>query len=111
LRARLADPTRSHFVVVTRAAALPRAESIRLLARLARLGIHSPVVVVNALGAGTCARCRRQRTAEVREVRGLRRDLEATRSRPALVGAPARMPAPNGRAELVAWRRDWRVLT
>jgi arsenite-transporting ATPase len=111
LRERLADSTRSHFVVVTRAAALPRAESTRLLARLARLGIHSPVVVVNALGAGTCARCRRLRTAEVREVRGLRRDLEATRSRPALVGAPARMPAPNGRAELVAWRRDWRVLT
>ncbi len=107
LRARLADPAKTQFVVVTRAAALPRAESIRLLRRLSRLDIHSPVVVVNAAGAGTCARCRLQRAEETREIVRLRRDLASARQRPAVVIAPARMPPPAGRAALAAWRRSW----
>jgi arsenite-transporting ATPase len=111
LRDRLADPARTHFVVVTRAAALPRAESIRLLARLSRLHIHSPTVVVNALGAGTCARCRRQRTAEAREVARLGRDLATNRHRVAIVAAPARMPPPSGPDELADWRTAWRALS
>ncbi len=109
LRARLADPVKTQFVVVTRAAALPRAESIRLSGRLSRLDIQSPLVVVNAVGAGTCARCERQRAAEKCEIVRLRRDLASARPRPALVIAPARMPPPNGRAALAGWRRSWQV--
>jgi arsenite-transporting ATPase len=111
LRHRLADPVRTQFVVVTRAATLPRTESIRLLTRLSRLGIHSPAVVVNALGAGTCARCRRQRTAEAREVRRLQRDLAPVRNGRAIVVAPARMPPPNGCGELAVWRHCWQALS
>ncbi len=109
LRTRLADPSKTRFVVVTRAAALPRAESIRLSRRLSRLGIQSPLVVVNAVGAGTCARCGRQRAGETREIIRLRRDLASARLRPAVVIAPARMPPPYGRAALAAWRRSWQV--
>jgi arsenite-transporting ATPase len=109
LRERLADPARTHFVIVTRAATLPRAESVRLLARLTRLAIYSPAVVINALGAGTCARCRLQRRAEAREVLRLRRDLASIRHPPAIVVAPARMPPPHGCDELAAWRRTWQA--
>jgi arsenite-transporting ATPase len=110
LRARLADSGATHFIVVTRAAVLPRAESTRLLKRLARLHIHTPLVVVNAVGAGTCTRCRRQRAQERRELVRLRRDLASTPQRPEVAVTPARMPPPNGRDALAAWRHSWQVL-
>ncbi len=69
LRALLADERRCAFIVVTRAAALPREESGRLIARLAAMRVRIPLVLVNAMGSGTCASCRRIAAAETRELR------------------------------------------
>src|SRR5262249_16680642 len=56
LRALLADPRRARFVAVTRAAALPLAETTRLCAALHRLGIALSAVLVNALTPPGCSR-------------------------------------------------------
>lgn len=108
LRELLTDPARTRFVVVTRAAALPRRETSRLLARLVRMGIHVPAVVVNAVGRGTCARCRRASTVEQREISALRRTIRAARV--AIIMAPAELPPPHGVATLRRWAGAWRSL-
>ena len=46
----LGDPAQARFVVVTRAAALPAAESASLIASLGSLGIAVQAVIVNAAG-------------------------------------------------------------
>lgn len=110
LRSLLADRHKTHFIIVTRAATLPRAESIRLLKRLSKLRIHTPTVIVNAVGAGECPRCRGQREHEARDIARLRRALKAAPQHPQLIAAPAWMPPPHGHEALVAWRRSWRAL-
>jgi arsenite-transporting ATPase len=107
LRGMLADGEATQFVVVTRAAALPRVETVRLLAALSRLGIHVPAVVVNAVGRGTCAPCRTARAAERREVALLERGLGPGEARPRVVVAPAEVPPPEGSASLRRWSRGW----
>ena len=107
LRALLADPTRAGVVAVTRAAELPRRETDRLLARLRRLGIAVPAVIVNALTSGTCTRCRRARAAE-------RRSLAApgpgTRRRPwSMISTLALAPPPRGVSALERWVRTWEL--
>lgn len=110
LRELLVDPARTHFVVVTRAAALPRAESVRLLKRLATLGIHVPEVVVNAVGRGSCAACRKAAAAEQREISTLRRAVVARKTPRTLVLAATQIPPPHGAVQLRAWRRTgWRI--
>jgi arsenite-transporting ATPase len=104
LRALLADPRRTSFVAVTRGAALPRAETVRLIAALRRLKVHVPAIVVNAVGRGTCARCRKASAAETREIAALRRS--AGRSRRVVI-APAVVPPPHGAASLRRWQRTW----
>ena len=104
LRDLLVDPARTHFVVVTRAAALPRAESVRLVKHLDTLGIHVPEVVVNAVGRGSCAACRKATAAEQREISALRRAVTARASR-RLVSAATQIPPPYGAKGLRAWRR------
>ena len=66
LRDLLVDRSLTQFVLVTRAAALPRAETVRFLAALSSLGITVPAVVVNAVGRGGCGACRRAAVAERR---------------------------------------------
>jgi len=105
LRELLRDPERTSFVVVTRAAALPRAETVRLISRLRRMGIAVPAVVVNALGRGTCTRCRRAGAIEQREVHALARAL--SRRRVSIATTPAQVPPPHGIAELHRWQRMW----
>jgi arsenite/tail-anchored protein-transporting ATPase len=105
LRALLTDPKRTRFVAVTRAAALPRAETSRLMARLDRMGIHVPAVVVNAVGRGTCTRCRRAAAAERREIAALRRIVTAAAAE--IVMAPVELPPPHGSASLRRWARTW----
>ncbi len=105
LRALLADPRRTSFVAVTRAAALPRAETVRLIAKLARLNVHVPAIVVNAVGRGTCSRCRRASAAETREIATLRRSAGAAQH---IVIAPAEVPPPHGAARLRRWQGTWR---
>ena len=105
LRELLADPARTHFVVVTRAAALPRAESVRLVDRLAVLGIHVPEVVVNAVGRGTCAACRKASAIEKREIGALRRSVLSGAKARRLVLAGTQVPPPRGARALRQWRR------
>ena len=82
LRARLREPRETRFVVVTRAAAIPRIETARLVRQLHRLHLAVPAVVVNALtlASGRCARCRATRAAEQRELVALTRHLPRQRA-------------------------------
>ena len=105
LRRLLADSRRTSFVVVTRAAALPRAETQRLMRRLHGLHIHVPVTIVNAVGRGTCARCRAAAVVEQREITRLQRAMPRQIS---IVLAPAELPPPHGSAALGRWQRTWR---
>ncbi len=105
LRELLTDHTRTRFVVVTRAAALPRAESIRLAKRLEQLGIGVPALVVNAAGRGTCGRCRKASVNERRETATLRRTITPAGGKRTLVRAATQVPAPRGAAHLRRWQR------
>jgi arsenite-transporting ATPase len=97
----LRDPARTLFVPVTRAAALPRMETERLLRALRRLGIAAGPVLVNALTPPGCARCERVAAAEAREIEALRRRT------PAMLAAPAVAPPPRGARQLLAFGRTW----
>jgi arsenite-transporting ATPase len=105
LRALLVDSRRTSFVVVTRAAALPRAETQRLMQRLHGLHIHVPIAMVNAVGRGTCARCRAAAAVEQREITRLQRAMP--RQTPIVI-APTELPPPHGPAALGRWQRTWR---
>jgi hypothetical protein len=92
---------------VTRAAALPRLETVRLLRRLDGLGLGVSAVIVNALappaprGAPGAARIE---AAEVLRLRAI------GRRRPgqwALLLAPAVAPPPRGIDALRRWGRTW----
>ncbi len=106
LRALLADPHRAAFVVVTRAASLPRAETVRLVARLGQMQIHVPAIVVNAVGRGTCSACRHEARAEQQEIVELRHQLPRGMK---TILAPSTLPPPHGAAALRAWQKHWRM--
>ncbi len=103
----LHDGGQTQFVLVTRAAELPRQETVRLRSTLADLGIAVGAVIVNAVGAGDCSRCRARTTAEANHVRRVRHDLGASASC-AIIEAPASMPPPHGARALSAWASTWR---
>jgi len=107
LQALMRDGARTRFIVVTRAAEVPRAETARLLARLRALRLAAPAIVVNALtmSPGRCARCRATAAAERREVSALRR---LCRGRCAMIEAPLAAPPPRGARALDEWARRWR---
>lgn len=106
LRELLRDPLRTQFVMVTRAAEMPRAETVRLLRQLGRLHVRVGSVIVNAAGRGSCARCRREAGVEAREIAALR-SAAALRRIPLII-APTRVPPPHGVAELREWTRSIR---
>jgi arsenite-transporting ATPase len=109
LRALLTDHARTRFVVVTRAAVLPRAESARLLRSLRRLDISVPLIIVNAVGRGRCARCVKAAADERREIEALARLVGASRTGGALIVAGTRIPPPQSPSALRAWQRaGWR---
>jgi arsenite-transporting ATPase len=108
LRALLNDPERTRFVAVTRPAALPHAETLRLMRRLRAVSISVPVVIVNAVGAGTCTRCSRESRAQQRELATLARQFGRRRDGPAVIVAPGWMPAPAGAADLRRFAAEWR---
>jgi arsenite-transporting ATPase len=99
----LHDPVRARFIAVTRAAALPRLETERLLAALKRLRISAPVVLVNALTPPGCSRCRRAARAEAKEMALMRRRRHGW----AMLGAPAAAPPPRGAVALLRFGRTW----
>jgi arsenite-transporting ATPase len=105
LRARLVNPEETRFVPVARAAAMPRIETLRLLARLRKLGIAAPLVVVNAVTPEGCARCKRIRATEARELRALSRA-----ARRDILVADAVAPPPRGAKLLEEWGRTWHPL-
>jgi arsenite-transporting ATPase len=107
----LRDESCTSFVAVTRPAELPRRETERLLARLARMRVPCPAVVVDAMTAGTCLRCQQAKARESVELRALARFAlrarsSATRARAILV-APAMYPPPHGAAALARWAEQW----
>jgi arsenite-transporting ATPase len=101
----LGDARRARAVVVTRAAALPRLETIRLLGRLDRLGLTVSAVVVNALTPPDDApRVRRPEAAELSRLRAASRQR---RDQPPVLLTPAVAPPPRGVDALRAWGRTW----
>ena len=109
LQAILADSEQTRFVVVTRAAALPAAESESLIVSLRSLGIAVQALVVNAVGAGSCARCLAASQAASKEIARLRRAAAAGGY--AIIETPAEVPPPHGAAALTAWGTAWRQIT
>jgi arsenite-transporting ATPase len=107
LQTALADAARAQFVVVTRPAALPMAESRDLIAALHGLEIAVGAVIVNAAGRGTCRRCRSIARAQDAEIARLARG----RASYAIIEAPAEVPPPHGPAALIAWGGLWRQVT
>jgi arsenite-transporting ATPase len=105
----LRDAARTRFVVVTRAAQLPRVETGRLLQALRRLRVHVPFVVVNALtlAPGSCANCRRRAAAERREIARLARVCRRTSRECAIIQAPLAAPPPRGVDGLIKWATTW----
>ncbi len=109
LQALLADPRQARVVVVSRAAALPRLETIRLLRRLDTLGLTVSALIVNALRPAGTSRAGAT-GAEAAEVRRLR--AAARRGRRGLTGvpvllAPAVAPPPTGVTALRGWACTW----
>ncbi len=107
MRALLADPDSAQFVVVTRAAALPRAESARLLGSLRKLRVSVAAVLVNAVGGGTCVRCKAVAGRERRELVAIESTLSGKAGRPNIIVTPATVPPPHGVPALTAWRTRW----
>ena len=104
LQALLRDPARARFVVVTRAAELPRRETVRLLGALRKLAVAVPAVIVNAVPPAGCARC----GGSPEEAAALRRRLTRLRhGRCAIMKAPAVFPPPRGVRGLAEWVRTW----
>jgi len=91
-------------VAVTRAAELPRRETLRLLRSLAKLSLAVPAVIVNAVPQEGCARC----GGSAEEMTRLRDGLVRLRhGRCAIMKAPAAFPPPRGIRRLAEWVRRW----
>jgi arsenite-transporting ATPase len=108
LRALLTDPSKTSFIVVTRGAALPREETADLMRQLARLKIDVPTVVINAVGRGTCRRCRSEARVEQRHIKAMSREIPGPAS---IVIAPAELPPPQGPTSLRRWAKRWSIHT
>jgi arsenite-transporting ATPase len=103
------NPREAHFIVVARAAALPRLETGRLLNRLKQLGLEVPVLFVNGstFSPGRCPRCRRTADAEKREVSVLTRACRQRFRDCVIIQTPLVVPPPRGVAALERWTEDW----
>jgi arsenite-transporting ATPase len=112
LRTLLRDPVAARFIVVTRAAEVPRLETERLLERLRRLKLSAPAVVINAMtpAPGTCPRCRATAAAEHRVVAALTRVCRRRRQECVIILTPLSAPPPRGVAAIDRWARSWRLL-
>jgi hypothetical protein len=73
------------------------------------MDVHVPLILVNAVGRGTCARCRAASDQEARELKKLARlRLGAKHAPVAIAVAPAEMPPPYGVRGLRRWQTSWR---
>jgi arsenite-transporting ATPase len=105
LESLLHDGDLTRFVVVTRAAALPRLETVRLLRALGKLGVAAKVVLVNALTPRGCSRCRAAAAREELEVAALRQSKK--RSGWDMLGAQALPSAPRRKKALLDFGKTW----
>jgi len=106
LQGLLADPAQARVVVVTRAAALPRLETLRLFRRLDAQGLAVSALIVNALtpadtGPATAV------GAELRELGRLRAAMRRRRAGVPCLLAPAVAPPPRGVRALRSWAHTW----
>jgi arsenite-transporting ATPase len=101
----LRDADAARFIVVTRAAAVPRSETERLIVRLTRQHLATPAIVVNALTLAPrgCPRCTAIEKAERRERTVLRRRA----GRRVIIETPLAAPAPRGVRQLEEWSHAW----
>jgi arsenite/tail-anchored protein-transporting ATPase len=110
LQALFRDPAETRAVVVTRAAELPRLETVRLLDALDRLGIRTSGVVVNAATTiqTNCRRCRSAQGTEAAEIAALARARRTRRAEGCdIIVAPLALPPPRGVARLTSWMQQW----
>jgi arsenite-transporting ATPase len=109
LRALLHDSRDTRFVVVTRAAAMPRLETQRLLARLGKMKFTIPAVVVNAmtLAPGRCGWCHAIAAAERRELARLKRGCRRRSRECAIILTPLVALPPRGYKALTRWAAEW----
>ena len=107
LQALLHDRQATRFIVVARAAQVPRSETERFLERLRRLQLATPALVVNAmtLTPGRCRRCRATAATERSELAALRRLSQ----RRVIIQTPLTAPPPRGVRALSEWARRWIV--
>jgi anion-transporting ArsA/GET3 family ATPase len=105
----LQTPSTTSFFVVTRPAEVPRLETERSLNRLKRLGVHVPVLIVNAVTpfSARCPRCREASLTEEREMLRLRRRVRREFEDCAIIQAPLVAPPPRGVDALERWARHW----
>jgi arsenite-transporting ATPase len=111
LQTMLRDASQTRFLVVTRAAEVPRFETERLLDRLRRLKLAAPAIVVNAmtLASGRCRRCRAVAAAERRSLAALRRRCGRRSRQCAIIQTPLSAPPPRGVRALDVWARNWLI--
>jgi arsenite-transporting ATPase len=108
LQRALADPAQTRFIAVTRAADLPRRETVRLLEALGRLGVPTGELIVNALTPPGCARCTSRAEAEREEMDRLLHACGALRRSPCpAIVAPVCAPPPRGAAALRRFGQSW----
>jgi arsenite-transporting ATPase len=104
----LHDERATRVLVVTRAGAVVRAETARLLARLRGLRLGVAAIVLNGVTPARvprCRRCARDREADRRQLAALRAD-RARRGAPVLA-APGVVPPPRGVPALARWGGTW----
>jgi arsenite-transporting ATPase len=109
LQALLHDPAAARFIVVTRAGAVPRAETERLIGRLRRLRLAMPAVLINAmtLSPQKCSWCRAIAAAERRERSRLTGACRRGPGECVIILTPLAVPPPRGSAALEQWAKRW----
>jgi arsenite-transporting ATPase len=105
----LHNPVAARFIVVTRAAAVPRVETERLIGRLRRSRLAVPAVVINAmtLSPRQCSWCRAVAAAERRERSSLTRTCGRGPRECAIILTPLAAPPPRGSGALERWATKW----
>jgi arsenite-transporting ATPase len=107
LQTLLADPGQARVVVVSRAATLPRLETIRLLRRLDALGLTVSALIVNALAPADACRAGTAAAAQAAEVQRLQAAARRGAARWPVLLAPVVAPPPRGVSALRGWAGTW----